>query len=144
MLSCGVPVTLHVIDTALMSLPSYAVSLSDPAGAGTLVAAVAWLQGTLLGTFATTVAVVAVASVGLGMLAGRLEIRRGVAVIVGCFLVFGASSIVAGVRAAIGDGESGVPLDAGAAFVPAPGPSPTVRPPPTPYDPYAGASVPSG
>jgi type IV secretion system protein VirB2 len=72
----------------------------DPQGSGVLVNAVNWLQGTLLGTVATTVAVIAVAAVGFMMLTGRLDWRRGAAVIVGCFIVFGAASIVAGIRAA--------------------------------------------
>jgi type IV secretory pathway VirB2 component (pilin) len=43
----------------------------------------AWLQGTLLGTVATTIAVIAVASMGFLMLAGRIDWRRGVTVVVG-------------------------------------------------------------
>jgi hypothetical protein len=38
---------------------------------------VIWLQGTLLGTIATTVAIIAVSWVGMLMLMGRFEIRRG-------------------------------------------------------------------
>lgn len=72
----------------------------DPQGSGVLVNAVNWLQGTLLGTVATTVAVIAVAAVGFMMLTGRIDWRRGAVVIVGCFIVFGAASIVAGIRAA--------------------------------------------
>lgn len=71
---------------------------SDPAGSGVLVSAVNWLQGTLLGTIATVVAVIAVASVGFLMLTGRINWRYGVTVILGCFILFGASSIVAGIQ----------------------------------------------
>lgn len=71
---------------------------ADPAGAGVIIGAVSWLQGTLLGTVATVVAVVAVASVGLLMLTGRLNWRYGATVILGCFIVFGAGAIVAGIR----------------------------------------------
>lgn len=74
----------------------------DPQGADVLVKAVSWLQATLLGTVATTIAVVAVAAVGFMMLTGRINWRHGAAVIVGCFIVFGAASIVAGIRAAAG------------------------------------------
>jgi type IV secretion system protein VirB2 len=73
-------------------------SYSDPQGSGTLVSAVNWLQGTLLGTVATVAAVVAVAAVGFMMLTGRINWRYGVTVIVGCFILFGASSIVAGIH----------------------------------------------
>ncbi|MEG3125133.1 TrbC/VirB2 family protein [Sphingomonas sp. GB1N7] len=73
-------------------------TLADPAGSGVLVSAVGWLQGTLLGTIATVVAVIAIASVGFMMLTGRINWRYGVTVIIGCFIVFGAASIVAGIQ----------------------------------------------
>ncbi|MBX3594148.1 TrbC/VirB2 family protein [Sphingomonas sp.] len=70
----------------------------DPAGSSALVSAVQWLQGTLLGTLATVVAVIAVAVVGLMMLTGRINWRHGATVILGCFILFGAASIVAGIQ----------------------------------------------
>lgn len=73
-------------------------SVGDPAGSGVLVSAVRWLQGTLLGTVATVVAIIAVASVGFLMLTGRINWRYGATVIVGCFILFGAASIVAGIQ----------------------------------------------
>ena len=75
-----------------------AASYSDPAGSGVIVAAVRWLEGTLLGTIATVVAVIAVASVGFLMLTGRINWRYGATVILGCFILFGAASIVAGIQ----------------------------------------------
>ncbi|HEY7809180.1 MAG TPA: TrbC/VirB2 family protein [Allosphingosinicella sp.] len=110
----------------------------DPAP-GALAAAVQWLQGTLLGTVATTVAVIAVASVGLMMLSGRISIRRAGEVIVGCFIVFGASTITAGLQSAAGGTAEDVPV---------PQAMPSIRPTaPAPatgvlIDPYAGAAVP--
>jgi type IV secretion system protein VirB2 len=73
-------------------------SYSDPAGSGVIVSAVRWLEGTLLGTIATVVAVIAVATVGLLMLTGRINWRYGATVILGCFILFGAASIVAGIQ----------------------------------------------
>jgi len=73
-------------------------SLADPQGSGVIVAAVRWLEGTLLGTIATVVAVIAVATVGLLMLTGRINWRYGATVILGCFILFGAASIVAGIQ----------------------------------------------
>lgn len=73
-------------------------ALADPAGSGVLVSAVQWLQGTLLGTLATVVAVIAVAAVGFLMLTGRINWRYGATVILGCFILFGAASIVAGIQ----------------------------------------------
>ena len=74
----------------------------DPQGSGPIIAALFWLQGSLLGNVATTAAVIAVAAVGFMMLTGRLNWRYGITVIVGCFILFGATSIVAGIRAAAG------------------------------------------
>lgn len=80
-------------------------TLSDPAGSGVLVSAVRWLQGTLLGTVATVVAIIAVASVGFLMLTGRINWRYGATVIIGCFILFGAASIVAGIQSTAGLGN---------------------------------------
>lgn len=117
---------------------STSASLSDPAGASVLVGAVSWLQGTLLGTLATTVAIIAVASVGLMMLAGRLNVRHGLTVIAGSFILFGAPSIVAGIQSVAGTGFAGT-----AAPLPVP-PPPALPPlPPGNPDPYSGAAMPT-
>lgn len=92
--ACAVALT-----AALAAAPARAQeALGDPAGSGVLVSAVQWLQGTLLGTVATVVAVIAVAAVGLMMLTGRINWRYGATVILGCFVLFGAASIVAGIQ----------------------------------------------
>jgi type IV secretory pathway VirB2 component (pilin) len=82
------------------SVPAQAQVSGDPAGSGVLINAVNWLQGTLLGTVATVAAVIAVAAVGFMMLTGRINWRHGAVVILGCFILFGAASIVAGIRSA--------------------------------------------
>lgn len=124
---------------------SYApTSLADfPAGSSVLVAAISWLQDLLLGTVATSIAVIAIAAIGFGMLTGRVNIRHGATVVLGCFILFGASTIVNGLRYA----ASGVGGDTAPPVVvvaPPPPPPPHVQPSgmPAPYDPYAGASVP--
>ena len=81
-----------------------AASIGDPAGSGVIVSAVRWLEGTLLGTIATVVAVMAVAAVGFLMLTGRINWRYGATVILGCFVLFGAASIVAGIRTSAASG----------------------------------------
>jgi type IV secretory pathway VirB2 component (pilin) len=112
-------------------------SLSDAPGSSSLVAAVAWLQGTVLGTIATTIAVVAVAWIGLLMLMGRFEVRRGLTAVAGCFVLFGASAIAGGIRASAGS-------EMATAYVPPEvAPPPDVPPPRRNPDPYAGASVPT-
>jgi type IV secretory pathway VirB2 component (pilin) len=88
---------------AALALPTAASAQSaDPQGSGPIIAALLWIQGTLLGNVATAVAVMAVAAVGFMMLTGRMNWRFGATVIVGCFVLFGAASIVAGIRAAAG------------------------------------------
>lgn len=74
--------------------------MTDPAGSGPILAALGWVQGTLLGHVATTVAVIAVAMVGFMMLTGRINWRLGATVVLGCFVLFGATTIVAGIQAA--------------------------------------------
>lgn len=81
---------------------AHAQAASDPAGSSPLIAALDWVQGTLLGNLATTAAVIAVAAVGFLMLTGRMDWRRGLTVVVGCFIIFGAVSIVAGIRSMAG------------------------------------------
>jgi type IV secretion system protein VirB2 len=97
---------LAAIASLIAAAPAFAQdSYSDPAGSGVLVSAVNWLQGTLLGTIATVVAVIAVAAVGFMMLTGRINWRYGVTVILGCFILFGASSIVAGIHSTASFGQ---------------------------------------
>ena len=90
----------RAIALVALFLPSaaFAQVAADPAGSGPIVAALSWLQGTLLGNFATAVAVIAVAMVGFMMLTGRMNWRFGATVIVGCFVLFGASAIVTGIQ----------------------------------------------
>ena len=88
---------------AVLLAPSAALAqAADPQGSGPVVAALAWLQGTLLGSIATAVAVMAVAAVGFMMLTGRMNWRFGATVIIGVFILFGATTIVAGIQAAAG------------------------------------------
>lgn len=86
------------LTTMLHAATAQAQDIADPAGSGVLVSAVRWLEGTLLGTVATVVAVIAVATVGFMMLTGRINWRYGATVILGCFILFGAASIVAGIQ----------------------------------------------
>ncbi|WP_240530271.1 TrbC/VirB2 family protein [Novosphingobium sp. PC22D] len=83
----------------LVSVRPALAQAADPAGSGPIVAALGWLQGTLLGNVATAVAVMAVAAVGFMMLTGRLNWRFGATVIIGVFILFGAGAIVSGIQA---------------------------------------------
>jgi type IV secretion system protein VirB2 len=93
------------VASVMAATSARAQELADPAGSGPIVSAVHWLQGTLLGTIATTAAVIAVASVGFLMLTGRISWRYGATVILGCFILFGAASIVGGIKATAGLGQ---------------------------------------
>ncbi len=73
---------------------------NTPPGAGPILASVTWIQDTLLGNVATTIAVIAVSVVGFMMLTGRMNWRHGVTVVLGCFVLFGAAAIVAGIQSA--------------------------------------------
>jgi type IV secretion system protein VirB2 len=88
----------------LLALSAPAAAAADPQGSSPIVAALAWLQGTLLGNVATAVAVIAVAMVGFMMLTGRMNWRFGATVIIGCFILFGAGTIVAGIQSAAAAG----------------------------------------
>lgn len=90
-------VALATILTAFTAAAAQA-QVVDPAGSGAITGALSWLEGTLMGTVATVAAVIAVAGVGFMMLTGRMNWRYGATVILGCFILFGAASIVAGIR----------------------------------------------
>lgn len=100
--------------------------------------AVRWVAELLTGRVATLVAILAVASVGIACLEGRIDSKRAIRVVLGCFIVFGAPTIAAGL----------IDLPPPAASVsvdPHTQPLIETRPPPppqAPHDPYAGASVP--
>jgi type IV secretion system protein VirB2 len=90
-----------ILPVTLLPSVAFAQELSiDPQGSGVVVNAMRWMQGTLLGTVATAAAVIAIASIGFLMLTGRMNWRHGGVVILGCFILFGAASIVAGIQSA--------------------------------------------
>jgi len=93
---------LFALATVLVLPVTAQAQTTDPQGSGPIVAALGWLQGTLLGNVATAVAVMAVAAIGFMMLTGRMNWRFGATVIIGVFILFGASTIVAGIQAAAG------------------------------------------
>jgi type IV secretory pathway VirB2 component (pilin) len=116
---------------------------TDPSSGAPIVAALGWLQDILLGSVATTAAVIAVASIGFLMLTGRIDIRRAAQVVIGCFILFGASSIAQGIVGGVNSlgGQQASAAQATPPLVSPPPPAPTSLPPKA-YDPYAGAAVP--
>ena len=113
--------------------------LSGSAESSAVVRAVSWLEATLLGPLAASVAVIAIASVGFMMLSGRVEIRRGATVVVGSFILFGATAIAAALQSLTSPEPRPTAALSHSTFEP----PPYAAPPDAPeaYDPYAGASV---
>jgi type IV secretory pathway VirB2 component (pilin) len=93
-----VKIVKATVALAAAAMPSAAFAQANPQGSGPIVSALGWLQGTLLGNVATSVAVIAVAMVGFMMLTGRLNWRVGATVIIGCFILFGSAAIVSGIQ----------------------------------------------
>ena len=115
--------------------------LVDPPASSSLEPAITWIESAALGTVATVIAVIAMAGLGLMLMAGRTDVRRGVTVILGCFFVFGAHAIAAGLVS-----QSASPTnrsDEDQSLI-TPAISTGIFVPTTDeYDPYAGASVPT-
>lgn len=93
-------VAAFLLALTMAASPALAQATLDPAGSNAILGAVNWVQGTLLGAVATSVAVIAVAGCGFMMLTGRMNWRHGGMVILGCFILFGAAAIVGGIRTA--------------------------------------------
>ncbi|HOY77898.1 MAG TPA: TrbC/VirB2 family protein [Hyphomonadaceae bacterium] len=85
---------------AMIAAQEAFAQVNSPQGSGPILGAVNWVQGTLLGNLATAAAVIAVAVIGFMMLTGRMNWKHGLTVIVGCFILFGAATIVGGIQMA--------------------------------------------
>ncbi|MBK8375898.1 MAG: TrbC/VirB2 family protein [Sphingomonadales bacterium] len=120
----------HVLHLSLAFIAS-----SDSA----IPAAVQWLAGTLLGSVATGIAVLAIAFVGFGLLGGRLNWRTGARVVMGVFILFGAPMIAQELMSLARDGDASTVGQVATTPIP---PSPQVPANAPVYDPYAGAAVP--
>lgn len=114
------------------------MSVQAPQSGGALANAVVWLVEAVTGTAATAVAIIAVALLGFLMLGGRIPARRGVALITGCFLLFSAALVSSGITGFL----QSVPPGGEVLPTPQPALSPII-PRAAPYDPYAGAAVPT-
>lgn len=105
-------------------------TLFDRPAEATLGGASTWVQQLLGGTLAVSLCLIAVAFLGCRILTGRLPLRRGFMVVLGCFLLLGGPLVA--------DEMLGRFREAGAG-----NPEPLVvePPPPADYDPYAVASL---
>lgn len=116
----------------LVAVDSYASDAAIPA-------AVDWAVGTLLGSVATGVAVLAVAFLGFGMLFGHLDWRTGARVVLGIFILFGAPMIARELAGLARGGEMAQSDQVAAEGLP---PQPAVPTNAPVADPYAGAGFP--
>lgn len=99
--------------------------------------AVRWIEDLMIGPVAALVATVGIAVIGLLFLNGTVHWNRAAKALLGCFVIFGAPSISAGLLNPVGTifSTSHIQNDT-AEFL---GPPPR---PPEQYDPYAGAALP--
>ena len=77
--------------------PSNLLWVSKAYSAGEMTEPIEWLAALLTGTLATSIAILAVATVGFMLLSGRVQAAQVARVVLGCFIVFGAASIATGV-----------------------------------------------
>ena len=107
-----------------------------PGSSNAIASALDWIEHLLLGSLAMVMAVIAIASIGFLMLQGRIDLYRAARVVIGCFIVFGASTMARGVMASLSD------------MTPVSAPAPEQAPPPPlavqklpQPDPHAGAAL---
>jgi type IV secretory pathway VirB2 component (pilin) len=113
-------------------------SLFEAGGEALMVESARWIEGVVLDEIALGLCVIAVALIGALMLTGRLPLREGARIVVGCFVLLGAPVIAVGfVSGGSGVGEASVTSPPVAVQIDDPRP----ELPPANYDPYAGASL---
>lgn len=112
-------------------------SLFEAGGGAPMVESAGWMEGMMLHEIALGVCVIAVAFIGALMLTGRLPLREGGRVVVGCFVLLGAPVIASGFLVVDSLTPPGPPPSISV------GPRATGRPelPKANYNPYAQASV---
>lgn len=102
-----------------------------------LSAAVNWIGELLIGGLGTSIAVIAIAWVGVTLLQGRMLVRDSLRIILGCFILFGAPVIAKGFMDIMRSNRDAAPIKLSVQSPPIPLPA---KPPQ--FDPYAGASMP--
>lgn len=103
-----------------------------------IVAAAAWSRDLVTGSLGGAIAILAIAWLGYAALQGRLPVREGLRIVIGCFILFGAP-LIAEAFTALAHGVTGARQ-----VYAAPSPAQISLPAKPPqFDPYAGASVPN-
>ncbi|WP_252259809.1 TrbC/VirB2 family protein [Erythrobacter aurantius] len=95
-----------------------------------------WVEALVLGEIATALAIVAVAIAGFMMLTGRVRMAGSFRVILGCFVLFGASTIAAALMDSAGELRQPVQVAFDRAKT-----QPREELPPSEDSPYSRASV---
>ncbi len=115
------------------------ISLATAPPTSVFLPAADWVEALLTGSLATALGVIAIALVGFLALFGRLEVRRAITVVIGCFVLFGAADIARGLL----DLETSADVKSAPLPLPPTPPAPPSLPkPPVADDPFAGAAVP--
>ena len=107
---------------------------------GVIESATAWILGLLSGSLVTLLLTIAVAGFGLSMLSGTVSTRRGIELVLGCFVLVGSAQIARSLVEVAQAGQAPAPAIAPmVAEIPA---RPDLPPAPVsagdPFDPYAG------
>ena len=116
--------------------------MDQSAESSPVVAAVNWVVALLSGSVATALCIIAIAAAGMLLLQGRVDVRRGLSITLGCFIIFGATSIANGILAGTRQGNAAPSILPVAApvYPPAQNVPPAQNQPN--QDPYAGVAVP--
>ena len=117
----------------LFAMPQ--LSLLEPSSSPPFATSIQAVTGSTFAETATALCVIAVALLGFAMLMGRVPIRYGISVIVGCFVVLGAPVLASSLVALASPSGAGVAADL------PPSSPPDLRQDlqPATEDPYAGA-----
>lgn len=115
---------------------SYAAPF-EASGSQVLETGANWLVSLMTGSLALGLCVLAIAVIGLLMLGGRLPVRDGLRVVLGCFVLLGAPAIAAAFMTAGQETSQGP----GSPDPPRQLADPREDLPPSAFDPYAGASL---
>lgn len=99
-----------------------------------------WVVALLSGQAATALCTIAIAVLGYSLMAGRIQLRKGILAVLGCFLLFGATNLANDLQKLA---RSSLPTGPKTITISSPPIEPEAPPPPANYDPYAGAAVPT-
>lgn len=118
-----------------MALIEQTSSLINP-DAAPIATSLQWIGAVVFDQIAVGLCVLAVAFVGYRMLIGRISLRTGLRVVLGCSVLLGAPVIATSFMASLNDRPAAI-----AAVPDAPESSPRGELERAEYDPYAGASL---